>query len=79
MRSLLVLFGSRSDTFPLRSCLIHSSFKARDTLLLELASSPGRVVGDAAGRWGVGAVPESAELAATLHVFALPKFAEPSG
>lgn len=52
--------------------------KAGDTLLLELASSPGRIVGDASGRWGVGAVPES-ELAATLHVFASPIAAEPSG
>lgn len=47
-------------------------------LLLELASSPGRLVGEASGRWGVGAVPE-ARLEAALHVFALPKVAEGSG
>jgi len=44
-----------------------------NTLLLELASSPGRIVGDARGRWGVGEVPEgegtAVELAASLHVF----------
>lgn len=50
-----------------------TSFAAGDTLLLELASSPGRIIGDARGRWGVGAVPEgggaAVELAASLHVF----------
>lgn len=43
--------------------------------MLELASSPGRIVGDARGRWGLGAVPRPggteppAKLAAALHVF----------
>ncbi|CAM9172550.1 unnamed protein product, partial [Ectocarpus sp. 8 AP-2014] len=59
-----------------------------DTLVLELASSPGRVVGDARGRWGVGAVPNAdatgapTQLSAALHVFAavpLPTVAAPSG
>lgn len=46
--------------------------------MVELASSPGRVVGDARGRWGVGAVPNpgrtrtNPELAAALHVFGAP-------
>ncbi|CAM9553991.1 unnamed protein product [Scytosiphon promiscuus] len=50
--------------------------RAADSIVLELASTPGRIVGDARGRWGVGAVPveESGEsrpqLAAALHVFA---------
>ncbi|CAM9180643.1 unnamed protein product, partial [Laminaria digitata] len=56
----------------------HLDGPAGDTLLLELASSPGRIVGDASGRWGVGAVPDSGP-AATLHVFTSPKLAEPSG
>lgn len=56
--------------------------------MLELASSPGRVVGDARGRWGVGAVPDAdatgvpTQLSAALHVFAavpLPTVAAPSG
>lgn len=49
-----------------------------DTLLLEVASSPGRIVGDASGRWGIGAVPNSGP-AAALHVFALPELAQGSG
>lgn len=56
--------------------------------MLELASSPGRIVGDARGRWGVGAVPDAdaagmaTQLSAALHVFAavpLPTAAAPSG
>lgn len=51
-------------------------FTAGDTLLLELASSPGRIMGDASGRWGIGAVPEGG-LAATLHVFSSPELVHP--
>lgn len=44
--------------------------------MLELGSSPGRMVGDARGRWGVGAVPRpgriTPHLAAALHVFDVP-------
>ncbi|CAM9841895.1 unnamed protein product, partial [Pylaiella littoralis] len=55
----------------------HRDGDAGDTLVLELASSPGRIVGDTRGRWGVGAVPiveqekglTAPQLAAVLHVF----------
>ncbi|CAM9172228.1 unnamed protein product [Ectocarpus sp. 4 AP-2014] len=66
----------------------HLEGRGGDTLVLELASSPGRVVGDARGRWGVGAVPDAdatgvpTQLSAALHVFAavsLPTVAAPSG
>lgn len=43
-----------------------------DKILLELASSPGRIVGDSLGRWAVGAVTEQGPTA-TLHIVALPK------
>ncbi|CAN0521893.1 unnamed protein product, partial [Ectocarpus sp. 12 AP-2014] len=66
----------------------HMEGPGDDTLVLELASSPGRIVGDARGRWGVGAVPDAdatgvpTQLSAALHVFAgvpLPTVAAPSG
>lgn len=48
------------------------SGKDGDKILLELASSPGRIVGDSLGRWAVGAVTEQGPTA-TLHIVALPK------
>ncbi|CAM9695179.1 unnamed protein product, partial [Ectocarpus fasciculatus] len=66
----------------------HHEGSGGDALVLELASSPGRIVGDARGRWGVGAVPDAdaagmaTQLSAALHVFAavpLPTAAAPSG
>lgn len=56
-----------------------------DSIVLELASSPGRIVGDTRGRWGLGAVPVEemgemqTQLAAALHVFALAEPGSPEG
>ena len=63
---------------PTTSLYAPFTIAAGDVLVLELASSPGRVVGDARGRWGVGAVPRETgtkaipQLAAALHVFGAP-------
>lgn len=69
---------TRRVTIPHRNRPVPPIKTDGDKLVLELASSPGRVVGDAAGRWGVGAVPDAGP-AAALHVFAPPELARVSG
>lgn len=73
--------ASTTNALPLSSTHAHKRCTlfnaAADSIVLELASSPGRIVGDARGRWGVGKVPVEetgetpAQLSAALHVFAL--------